>query len=371
VAAPDAQTLVLRLWAPDAALLEKLAQPRYAVPLAPPERERRVGHALASGAYRLAERGGGGFVLVRRRDYRGAHPGHLDTIRVRTGIAARRAALGLASGAIGLFWPVPVEYRARLARDPRVARCESRGAPLHWFLALNCELAPTARQQARRAVARAVNRQRVVGLMMPLASPWRGYAPGGPPSSAAPGFDPLAAQAALEAADYPRGIQLPVLVARGSRELTPARGLASDLSRAGVYGEIRPRARADFEAARWARRGAVAAFWGWRPPTSDPLSNLAELLLNRGLDDRWGGNVSFFRMGGGAALDTLLLAALREREPRARAAAVEALEARLAEETPFVPVARVREEAFYRRELHAVRFHPAYGLDLAGVWRAP
>ena len=84
-----------------------------------------------------------------------------------------------------------------------------------------------------------------------------------------------------------------------------------------------------------------------------------------------GGNVSFFRMGGGAALDTLLLAALREREPRARAAAVEALEARLAEETPFVPVARVREEAFYRRELHAVRFHPAYGLDLAGVWRAP
>jgi ABC-type transport system substrate-binding protein len=205
--------------------------------------------------------------------------------------------------------------------------------------------------------------------MVPLASPWRGFAPGGPPSSAAPGFDPLAAQAALEAADYPRGIQLPVLVARGSRELTPARSLVSDLSRAGVYGEIRPRPRAEFEAARLARRGAVAAFWSWRPPSSDPLTNLAELLLNRSLDDRWGGNVSYFRMGGGGALDTMVLAALRERTPQARAAAREALEARLAEEVPFVPVARVREEAFYRTDLHGVRFHPTYGLDLAEVWK--
>jgi len=372
VSAPDPRTLVVRLWAPDDALLEKLAQPRYAVPLAAPGREASSGHALATGAYRLARRGRGELVLVRNGRYRGATPGHLDTIRVRTGIAARRAALGLTSGAVGMLWPVPVEFRLRLSRDPRLGYAQSGGpGELHWLLVLNCELAPTARQQARQAVARAVNRQRVVGLLMPLASPWRGYAPGGPPSSAAPGFDPLASQSALDAAGYPRGIELAVQVPRGSVEAAAARGLVSDLGRAGVYGEIRLRARAEFEAARLARRGAVASFWSWRAPTSDPLSNLAELLLNRSLDERWGGNLGFFRSSGRAAFDSLLLGGLRERGPQERAAALGEAETRLGEEMPFVPVARVREEVYFRSPLRGVRFHPRYGLDLAHVWLVP
>lgn len=371
VSAPDSHTVVIRLWARDAALLEKLAQPRYAMPLAPPDREAQAGHALASGAYRLAAAGAGEFTLVRNPGYRGAAPGHLDTLRVLTGVGPRRAALGLASGAIHLLWPVPVEYRYRLSRDPRLGHAESRSpAESYWLAVLNCEVAPMARTSARQAVARALHRQRVVGLMVPLAAPWRGFAPGGARSGAAPGFDPLAARAALDAADYERGIQLPLLVPQNSREETAARGLVSDLGRAGVYGEVRARPRAKFLQDVYSRRGAVAALWSWRPPTSDALSNLAELLLNRSLDDRWGGNLPHLRLAGGA-LDSLLLEGLREEGPAARAAAVRRLEARLAEEMPFVPVARVRDEAYYRGDVGGVRFHPCYGLDLANLRRAP
>jgi len=133
-----------------------------------------------------------------------------------------------------------------------------------------------------------------------------------------------------------------------SRELTPARGLASDLSRAGVYGEIRPRARADFEAARWraAARPPPSGAGGRPPPTR---SRTSRSCCSTAAWTTGGGATSRSSAWAGRGPRHAAPGALREREPRARAAAVEALEARLAEETPFVPVARVREEAFYRR----------------------
>jgi ABC-type transport system substrate-binding protein len=368
IRARDPYTLVLTLRTPDDALLEKLAQPRYAVPTAPPERELRAGHALATGAYRLAAADSGGFVLTRNPQYRGSAPGRLDTIRVRTGVSARRAALGLTSGAVGLVWPAPLEYRTRFLRDADLAHAEGdeTAAPA-WMLVLNCELAPTARQQARQAVARAVNRQRVVGLLLPLAAPWRGFVPDGPGSASAPGFDPAAAEAALESARLGRGIQLPVQVPRGTLEGATARGLVSDFGRAGVYGEVVGKPRPAYLRSLYARRGAVASLATWRAPTSDPLSNLAELLLNRSLDERWGGNLCSYRAAGSAALDSLLLRGLAERTAAARALALSEIELRLADDLPFVPIARVQEQAFFRREVRGVRFHPRYGLDLARI----
>lgn len=371
VAAPDERTVVFKLTAPDPTLLEKLAQPRYAVPVAIPEREARAGHPLASGPYRLARGAKDQLMLVRNRNYGGDARGFLDSIRVRVGVGMRGAVLGLGSGRVSILYPVPPEYRNRLGLDTRLARVESsEDAAMRWFLALNCELAPVARRLARHAVARAVNRQRVVELLAPLASPWRDFAAGGPAASSAPGFDPMAAQAALEAAHYPRGIPLPIAVPRASLEAAAARSLVSDLGRASVYGEVQAEKREGFYRRLLARRGALASLVSWRCPTSDRLENLAELLLNRSLDETWGGNLFFYRTAGGASLDSLLYRGLRSPGLSARETAAEEVEARLAEDLPFVPVVRVRDLAYCRLEVRGLRFHPRYGLDLAHAWIA-
>src|SRR5262245_18864215 len=69
VRAPDARTLEIKLDYPDARLLEKLAHPRYAVPTATRDAERKAGHPLASGAYRIADRDARNIVLLKNEKY--------------------------------------------------------------------------------------------------------------------------------------------------------------------------------------------------------------------------------------------------------------------------------------------------------------
>jgi ABC-type transport system substrate-binding protein len=314
-------------------------------------------------------------VLVRNPHYGGDWHGAVDTIRVRLGVGGRRAALGLASGQLDLLWPSPDEFRERLQREPGVRRAvESGPSANYWALVLNTEIAPTARRLVRQAVARSVNRQRLLDLLGTRASPWRTFAPGLRESPSrggtlAPGFDPIAALADLEAARATRGVPLTVTVPRGSREFAVARAILGDMGRGGVYAETRSVPRSQARRALVERRQAMATMLWCRPPTSDPLDNLAEEMLNRGLDEKWEGNTGFLRIGGGAALDSLLLRALRANGAEARMRGREEIEGRLAEELPYVPIARIREEAYYRADLDGVRFHPLYGLDLAGIRR--
>ncbi len=366
--APDARTLVLRLAWPDPFLLEKLAQPRFVVPAS------EDGEPRPNGPYRLV-REVGAYVFVRdpahraslaKDDPRRARAGTLDTIRVLTGIPARRALLGLESGRIDLLWPIPGEYRERLLRSTAFGHVEAAlDPPLTWWLVLNCELAPLARRDARRGVALAIHRPRLPEELGGWLVPLRTFCADG--DAMAPGYDPGQARLAFEAARFFTGVRAPVTVPRASALARGLEALAPSMARGAVQVDPVAVPRAAWEHALLSRRGMSAALVTWQAPTRDGLDDLAARLLNRGLESGWGGNWSWYHPG--PALDSLLLRGLRESDPVTRAAIRDRVGALLESDLPFVPLASMREAAVFRNTLTGVAFHPRDGLVLSAIQR--
>ena len=365
---PDARTLVLRLDWPDPNLLEKLAQARSIVPAGEDEAPR------PNGAYRL-ERERGAYAFVRNPAYtkalagtdpRRLRAGALDTIRVLTGVPARRALLGLESGRIDLLWPVPVEYRERLLRSAKFAHVESAlDPPLTWWLVLNCELAPLARRDARRGVALSVHRPSLPEAFGPWLAPVRAFTPGG--TALAPGYDPGQARMAFESARYFTGVRAAISIPRATSLSSALDAIAPAMARGGVQVDPVALPRADWERGVAVRRGVAAALVPWQPTSRDGLDDLAARLLNRGFEAGWGGNWSWYHPG--AALDSLLLRGLRESDPVTRASIRDQVGRLLESDLPFVPLATGREAAIHQKALADVRFHPRDGLDLRVVRR--
>lgn len=365
---PDERTLVLRLAWPDPSLLEKLAQPRWVTPVS------ESGEVRPNGPYRLG-RDADGYLFTRDPGYvaslaaddpRRGRAGHVDTIRVLTGIPARRALLGLESGRVDLLWPVPTEYRERLLRDPRFVHVEGTlDPPLTWWLVMNAELAPLARRDARRGVAMALHRPRLPEELGDWLTPVRGFAPGS--ATEAPGYDPGQARLSFEAAKYFTGVRVPVTVPRSGALAAGLDALAPALARGAVQVDPVARPRAAWSRAVVTRRGAAALLVPWQPASHDGLDELAARLLNRGLGPAWGGNWGWYRPG--VALDSLLVRGLREGEPVSRATLRDQVGQLLESDLPFVPLAVARDGVVARREVGGVTLHPRDGLDLRALRR--
>ena len=99
IAAPDDSTVVITLAWPDASLLEKLAQPRYAIPV-PESADAHLAAAYGSapatdGPYALVHVGRDTLLFVRNPHYAlGGTRGGADTIQVFTNRQPRQAMLG-------------------------------------------------------------------------------------------------------------------------------------------------------------------------------------------------------------------------------------------------------------------------------------
>jgi len=369
VEAPNARTLVVRLAWPDPGFLEKLAQPRWVMPVD------TSGVPVTNGPFRLV-REPGAYAFVRdaawgtglaAADDRRVRAGTLDTIRVLVGVPARRALLGLESGRIDLLWPPPPEYRARLLRDPRYAHVVGMpDPPLTWQLVLNAEIAPTARRDARRGIALAVNRALVPEALGAWVAPWRAFTSVGDAGGAtAPGYDPDRARLALEQARFFTGVRVPVSVTRAGATAQALEAIAPGLARGAVQVEAVALPRTRWVHDLESKRGFTAAIVPWQAPTRDGLDELAALYLNRGLGAGWGGNVARYRPG--PALDSLLLRGLREADPVARASLTDQVGTLLASDLPVIPLVRAGDALVHRRGLTGVGLHPRGGPDLARI----
>ncbi len=378
VDAPDDSTLVLRLAWPDPWLLAKLAQPRYAIPV-PESLDALPGAGYGrppatTGPYRFARAGAETLLFVRNPHYAaGADSGGADTIRVLGNRQARMALLGMESGRVDALAPPPLEYVARLARSPNVSVEHAfTDPPLTWYLALNAELFPLARRDARRAVAWGVNRERMVEQLGPWFAPERRFAPPRPgdgpaPAATAPGYDPAQASVALADAEAMSGIRVPITVPRATPLAAALDALAPGLARANIQVDANPVPGADWERAALARRGAQAIVLPFRAPCDDPFEALAALLVNRGLRAGWAGNVAWYHPDAG--LDSLLLAGLASADPAARAALRGQVETLLASDLPLLPLARVEDCAAIRRPWGNARFVRGIGLRLRSLRR--
>jgi ABC-type transport system substrate-binding protein len=348
-------------------LLHKLALPRFAVPLGDGQ-EPGSARPLGSGAYKRVPGSGDEIVLARNPHYTGDQPGHVDTIRVRVRVSARRAVQGLSSGRLDVLWPVPLGYRERLLREPAVVHLESDSIPgPTWWMVFNSAALPTARRTARQAIALAIDRTNLEEAFGEAIRPWRHY--GGDlheeDGPAAPDFDPELCGEALARARHPSGMRIAITVPERSREEEIAEALLGDLGLSGIHGEVRDLSRARYWTALTARRGTVVSILAWQPVAADPMDALGEAFLNSSLDPRWWGNLGNYRT---TDLDTLLLRGLRAASVVEKEAAVRRIRRRLASDLPVVPLGRGRQELFRLPSVKGLRFHPVYGPDWATLW---
>ena len=381
VEATSGEELVLRLAWPDPHLLEKLAQPRYAIPV-PESAASRLGASYGAfprtnGAYRLTRVGRDTLLFLRNPRYdpglsdplaARARRGYPDTIRVLANRTARQTLLGLESGRVDLACPPPLEFAERLARSRRLTVARGNSVPpLRWYLVLDCELAPVARRDARRAVAWGINRQRLVEELGSYATPARSFVGAEDATGQAPGYDPVRARQYLEAAKYYTGIRLAVTVPRASALAQGLEALTPALARGSIQVDAVPRSSAEWSRAVLERRGSLAAIVPWRAPADGDLDALAAMLLNRGMASGWGGNLGWYHPGPG--LDSLLLRGLAKDDPVARRAARDQVGTLLESDLPIVPLARIEETAVLREGWTGARFHPRGGLDLRRIHR--
>ena len=381
VTAPAADEVVLKLSWPDPHLLEKLAQPRYAIPV-PESADARLGPSYGAfpqtnGAYRIARLGRDTLLFLRNPHYdpglddpleATAQRGYPDTIRVLTNRIARQVLLGLESGRVDLACPPPLEFAERLGRSRHLVSVRGLSEPpLTWYLVMNCELAPVARRDARRAVAWGINRQRLVEEFGDFASPARGFTDDDDAQGDAPGYDPVRARQYLEAATYFTGIRVAVTVPRGSALAAGLEALTPGLARASIQVDAVPKPASEWARAALDRRGAMAALVPWRSPGRGDLDGLSSLFLNRGLAGGWGGNVGWYR---GPGLDTLLVRGLGSGDPVALSAARDQAGTLLESDLPVVPLARIAETAVVRQEWTGAAFRRRGGLDLRRIHRA-
>ena len=205
---PDPRTLVVHLTRPDSLLLRKLALPGVSMPWrgAAADSE-RWGGAVGLGPYRVSrEEPGRLLVLARAGGPRSPWSAAPESVTVRFVPGAPRALAQLRAGGADLLWPVP----PGLAEYPLPAGyglVERAATPTRTLLlVMRPDRPPTAKLEARLALAHAVNREELVhalGDSLP-GPPWL---TGAPPFQFPP-FDPDQVRVMLARGEFGRSLQV-------------------------------------------------------------------------------------------------------------------------------------------------------------------
>ncbi|MDQ2650517.1 MAG: ABC transporter substrate-binding protein [Actinomycetota bacterium] len=276
---------------------------------------------------------GGGLVLEERP----GSPGRLDALELVPHEDAGGAYAAFEAGEVD--WAEVPDGRVG---DAVEAYGDDAFAPFHaeLYFGLNLRSATLTNDGLRTAIARAVDRDAIVGAVYPdLALPLSQVVPAGVPGRAADpcatcGFDPAAARSALEEA-FPDGNVpiVPIDFDQSPAQEAMARIVADNLDAVGIPTELRPRPIDEYK--QFVVGGAHELFsFGWIGAYASPDAYLAPLFASAS-DDNLVGVAS-------EDLDELLLAA------RAHPPGAENLdrwaqaERRLLEAAVVVPIAQFR-----------------------------
>ena len=389
----DPRTLELRLARPLPELRSILALPLFApVPAEDATRPPGRGKAVASGPYQVARwRPGSSLTLVRNPDWRPAtdplRHAWVDRIEVSAGLDQAEVQRRLEDGEADLSLDGAAP-RGRdlpgIVADRRLAgRWALKTTGCAWQLELDTRAGPTARLGVRRAVAYALDKYAVLRA---FGGPYGGL-PGTtilPPSVA--GFQPAdryattgahgdvdRARRLLAAAGFPAGVTLAAAAPAVGDAPAALAGLAGSLARAGI------RLRTDLLPGPADAPGIPAA---GRPPGG-------VLLLRR--CPAWPGDAAYSLLVAGFGgqrpapsaptdptgyvnpqVDRLIDAALAEPDPTSRAHRWAAVDARVLDDAPVVPLTVEEAASLWSARLRGWTWTPwLANPDLTAAWLPP
>jgi peptide/nickel transport system substrate-binding protein/oligopeptide transport system substrate-binding protein len=374
--AQDDHTLVIRLESPYASFLSALAMDQTKV-VAREEIERWGGeysrHPCGTGPFVLETLATGDpdrprLELRANDDHFRGRP-YLDRLVFHTpgDYNLDRGAEALLAGEVTLC-DLPGRLKDRIEQDGRF-RIVRRPELSFSFVGLNVRARGFGDERVRRAVAHAVNRDRIMELDPVGRIPAGGILPPGmfgysPDPKAVP-FDPEAARRLLAEAGHPDGRGLPVLelwqADRGEVGREADVLMREDLARVGIRIEYRYVEWEEFDR-RLTAQDLPAFGLTWVGDVPDPDSFLASLFSTRGVYNLFGYS--------DAEVDSLLQAGSEMRSSAARADLYRRAERIILQDAPVIPLFHLANNFAVRAEVQGLSVTP-FGLGnvaLERVW---
>ena len=355
----------------NAALLSTLSQPFFAIQS--PARLEGPGSELpvGTGPFRLVRARRGRVELEAFPEYWGGAPRlrRVEFLHLPDGETLTR---GLLTGEVDVSSAIEQGRVAELRTRPEISLDSHTGLNLG-YLALNDEKFPFYDPRIRRALARALDRSRIVaevldGYGTPADSPL-------PPSLADADvrarsrvLDRDGARRLLDRTEQAGGFETSLTVSLAPRAYLPrplalARLIQEDLAQVGVTVHIREVPTWPEHVALTARGDYEMAILGWQADSLDPNDFLTALLDSDSIGTT---NRSRYRS---EAMDSLLRRARMESAPRARMGLYREAQALFQEEMPFVPLYHASVFIAQRREVNGLIIGATGFLRFDKAWK--
>jgi peptide/nickel transport system substrate-binding protein len=361
-------TVEIRVARPYAPLLGNLAMFPIVSPAA--VRERGDGfkaHPVGTGPFRFEAWRPGDSIVVRRFERYWGDPPLLDQIVFRVVADARQRLVDLESGSVDLATAILPDEQPFVELHPDLELHLAPGNDVS-YLAFNVTRHPFDDRAVRRAVAYAINKEPIVKL----AFQGRAVAADAPvppmqwghhqPKTRYP-YDPARARQLLSAAVVGQvldpGVTYTLYAPSTPRPYLPspervARFLQAGLAQVGIKTELRLQPYQQHRASVEAGEHDLALF-GWIGDTGDPDNFLYVLFHSDNAVEGTATNIAFFR---DREVDRLLTAAQGAADQASRTRLYVAAQDRIADESPWVPIAHSEYVVAARKDLAGVTLSP-------------
>ncbi len=374
VIAVDPKTVVIEVARPYAPLLGDLAM----YPIVSPAAVTRWGndfqrHPVGTGPFAFETWTPGEAVVVRRFGGYWGTPALLDRIVFRVVVDARQRLIDLESGSVDIAASIRPDEQPFVELHPDLQLTHTPGNDVS-YLAFNVQRIPFDSREIRRAANHAVNKEPIIKL----AFQGRAIAADGPlpptqwgyhmPKTRYP-FDPALAKKLVQQATA-TGAYDPNRTYKLYAPSTPrpylqspervARFLQTALAQVGIHTELVLNPYPEHRAAVQAGMHDLALF-GWIGDTGDPDNFLYVLFHSDNSVVGSANNIAFYRDPG---VDKLLVDAQGAVDEATRTSLYRAVQDRIAEDAPWVPIAHSEYVVASRAELEGVLLsplgHPVY-----------
>ncbi len=371
---PSAREVVIRLAAPQSYFLQLLAMGfGSVVPEGRADDPSFAKHPIGTGPFAFERMIiGQRLTLTKNPRYFRPDAAKLDGIEVHLGLNEQLETLRFERGeldVLGVFRNIGAADYVRLSRDPKWkdAFLDAADNSVH-YLGLNTGMKPFDNPKVREAVARAIDKRKLVTLLNGRAVPAEGMLP---PSL--PGFDPAhrgypyspdRAKQLLVEAGFPEGFSTAYWTSNSQTSLKVAQQIQVDLSLVGIRAELKPVAFPTLLAGV-SRPGNAPMFGGnWSQDYPDPSNFLPTLFHSRQIKPSNSVNTTFFQ---DAATDRALDEAERPGIESARFDTYRLAQTRIIAQAPVVPLYHPKNVDLVQPWVKGYRIHPVWPLDPTGL----
>lgn len=371
---PGPREVVIRLAAPQPYFLQLLAMGFGSiVPEGKADAPDFAKHPIGTGPFVFEKQvAGQRITLAKNPHYHLSGLPKLDGIEVQLGLNEQVETLRFERGeldALGVFRNIGAADYVRLTKDPKwQGKFLEAADNAVYYLGLNTEMKPFDNPKVREAVARAIDKQKLVTLLNGRAIPAEGMLPpslpGFDPADKGYPYDPEKAKQLLAEAGFPQGFKTPYWTSNSQTALKVAQQIQQDLAQVGISAELKPLAFPTLLAGV-SRPGNAPMFGGnWSQDYPDPSNFLPTLFHSRQIKPANSVNTTFFK---DALADRALDEAERLPGEAERFAMYRKAQERIIGMAPVVPLYHPKNVDLVQPWVKGYRIHPVWPIDAANL----